>query len=355
MSFDENQIRFYSEIAMDSWSVLIKRDYGHKAIDKLTFLTDSIINIYKHLNLSSFNRITIYTAINDDLLHENIVDAHWLLYQTYQNLTHLSGDELTIGVLENMDLMISIDSTPSVETLREQAIVYQKVKNDEFILGKDQIKKLKKIPNSESYFSVQTYKDLESAIEDYKIKVARHTGICPYLSTIWFDCNKIFFKPRPEIVMRNSLTYFLKIRLRSVTEVRPEQIVDETHPVDIKITWSYTSRIALIEIKWLGKSLEKLGEKFKQNYSSSRANEGAKQLAEYLDSNKVQAPDNVTKGYLVVFDGRRWQTNSNTKEINSVNGFYYQNSEIDYNPDYSKIRNDFAKPIRLFMEAKCTI
>ena len=351
---DENQLKFFKDIAQSQCSVLIEEDYGSVGISKLIFLIDTIGQIYKHLNFSSFTRIIIYTPLDPALSLENIENSNFVFYHSFQNLSQISGTELTIELRENLDLLVSIDFIPSVDTLRTNALVYQRDQAVETILGKAKEKSLPQIPNSESYFSVQTYKELDEALEAYKVIVARYSDNCSQLATVWLEPNKIFFKPKPEHIMRDSLTYFLKVRLRN-TEVRPEQVVDKSHPVDIKVTWDYTCNLALIEIKWLGKSLEQWGENFKQNYTQSRALEGANQLSTYLYSNKIQAPDKITKGYLVVFDGRRWRVNKNTKNITIKQGFYYENKEISYNPDYSKMRSDFAKPVRFFMEPKCSI
>jgi len=333
---------------------LIEKDYGSVGIQKLTLLTDAITKIYRHLNFSSFTRIVIYTALDQALSLEYIENSSWVLYQSFQNLAQIRGTELTIEVRVNLDLLVSVDFIPSVDMIKVNAIVYQRDQALETILGKTQEKPLRQIPNAESYFSVQTYRELDTALEDYKIKVARYSENCPFLKTVWFDPNKIFFKPKPEHTMQDSLIYFLKISLRN-TEVRPEQNVDKTHPVDIKITWEYTNRLALIEIKWLGKSLKQWGKKFNQDYTENRALEGAEQLANYLDENKIQAPDKITQGYLVIFDGRRWRVNPDTQEITKKQGFHYVNYEITFEPDYHKKRKDFAKPVRFFMEPKCII
>ena len=351
---DENKVEFFKKIAQDQFALLIREDYGVDGFEKLTFLTDAITNIYKHLNFSSFTRIVIYTALDEGeaLSLEHSESSDYVVYQSFQNLAQINGTELTIEVRENLDLLVSIDFIPSVDILREKAIIYERKRSSETILGKTKQKPLRQIPNAESYFSIQTYKELDVALEDYKVKVARFSDNCPHLAAVWLDPNKIFFKPKPEYKMRDSLTYFLQISLRGA-EVRPEQIVDKSHPVDIKVTWNLTNKLALIEIKWLGKSLNQLGKEFP--YTASRALKGAKQLADYLDANKLQAPDKIAKGYLVIFDGRRWGTNPKTREISRINGFHFENNKIQYNPDFHKARSDFAKPVRFFMEPNCTI
>ena len=354
MILDEKEIEFFKKVAQDQYAVLIREDYGVGGIDKLILLTDAIAKIYKHLDYASFTKIIIYSSFDQSLSLKNIDGSNYQLYQSFQSLSQLRGTKLTIEVCENWDLLVSVDFIPSIDLLRTNALTYEWNHTAETILGKVQHISLRQIPNVGSYFAIQTYKELDAALEDYKVKVARYSDRCPYLSEVWFDTNKIFFKPKPEHIMRDSLTYFLQIRLRN-SEVRPEQVVDKSHPVDIKITWDYTGNLALIEIKWMGKSLEQWGNRFKKIYTRSRALRGADQLAGYLDANKIQAPEKITKGYLVIFDGRRWGANSKTKEITTIQGFYFENDEIDYNPNYNKTRTDFAKPVRFFMEPNCTI
>jgi hypothetical protein len=43
----------------------------------------------------------------------------------------------------------------------------------------------------------------------------------------------------------------------------------------------------IIEIKWMGDSLDEGREKISTSYREDRANEGAKQLADYLDQTKL--------------------------------------------------------------------
>jgi hypothetical protein len=161
----------------------------------------------------------------------------------------------------------------------------------------------------------------------------------------------MFFRSKPERKMRQSLTQYLKIRLRGNIEVRPEQVVDESHPVDIKVTWFLSNRLALIEIKWLGKSRN--ARSLTTSYSIGRARKGARQLADYIDGNASQAPIHVSRGYLVVIDGRRYGLNINVASVNHKRGMYYANSEISYNPKFHKLRPDFEEPIRMFAEPIC--
>lgn len=351
MISDQRHIDYYKKITDTLYLPMVLNDYGSDKQDQLLHLTDSISKIYKHLKYNSFKSVVIYTSIEVSTSLSIIAGANPVKILSYENLSPLTGENIVIEVKPNGDLHYSIDFSFDINANRYAAIIYTFIKATEIetIFGKSSERNLPSIPDSDSYFAIQTYKDLDLALEDYNTKVARHSE-CGYLNNIWADTNKIFFKPKPEHILRNSLTYFLKIRLRN-TEVRPEQVVDQSHPVDIKVTWTLASHLALIEIKWLGKSLETNPTmKITQTYTDSRALEGAKQLADYLDANLIQAPVKTTKGYLVIFDARRKNCNKGTTTVSKVNGMKYLDKIIIYSPDYSAKRTDFAKPFKFFMQ-----
>lgn len=354
MIVDQRQIDCFKKIADALYEPMILNDYGSDNLGLLLHLTDSISKIYKYLKYNSFKSVVIYTSIEGTTSLSKIAGANPTTIRSYDNLSPLRGEHIVIEVKANGELHYSIDFIFDINANRNAAIIYNFVKSTETetIFGKTSENILPQIPDSDSCFAIQTYKNLDLALEDYNTKVARHSE-CGYLKDIWTDANKIFFKPKPEHILRDSLTHFLKIRLRN-TEVRPEQIVDTSHPVDIKITWNLANHLALIEIKWLGKSLDTTNKKITQNYTQKRALEGAEQLANYLDENLKQAPVKSTQGYLVIFDGRRGNCNENTTTLSSADGMKYSNAVIVYNPDYNTTREDFAKPVQFFMQPSNT-
>jgi hypothetical protein len=351
MIIDQRHIDSYKKIVDTLYLPMVLDDYGADKQDLLIHLTDSISKIYKYLKYNSFKSVVIYVSIESITSLTTITGANPIKIVSYDNLSPLVGERIVIEVKANGDLNYSIDFAFNVRANRQGAIIYSFLKETEteIIFGKVNDKKLPSIPDSDSYFAIQTYKDLDLALEDYNTKVARHSE-CGYLKDIWADTNKIFFKPKPEHILRDSLTFFLKIRLRN-TEVRPEQVVDKSHPVDIKVTWTLASHLALIEIKWLGKALHTSGKKrIKKTYTERRALEGAKQLADYLDANLIQSPVKTTRGYLAIFDARRWGCTEKTTVISKTYGLKYLNNAIVFTPNYNSIRTDFAKPFRFFME-----
>ena len=163
------------------------------------------------------------------------------------------------------------------------------------------------------------------------------------------DENRLFMKAGPEEVIRDSLVEFLRARLGGGYEVRPEQNMDASHPVDIKITKMLTNRLMILEIKWLGDSRNSDG-RVTVKHRTYRANEGAQQLADYLEQNLEKAPLNITQGYYVVIDARREGLTPTSKTISKENGFHYADREIEFDPEYDEVRRDFDPPYRMFAE-----
>ena len=235
--------------------------------------------------------------------------------------------------------------------LSQTAVVYSFYKGVERFHAKKESKDVRKlIPGHTSNFAIPTFNNLREALASYRDTQAR-TSSCEILNTAWYDSNRFFFKPAPEETIRRSLTRYLKITFRASAEVRPEQIVDESHPVDIKVTWFMTNRLALIEIKWLGQPRDDTSRK--NNYSVVRAKSGAKQLADYMDANKVQAPTHESRGYLVVVDARRARLSLSRTTMSTDDGMKFAASEIPYDPKYYEIRDDFETRIRMFVNPVC--
>ncbi|MGD0696833.1 MAG: hypothetical protein ABSB82_18615 [Terriglobia bacterium] len=207
------------------------------------------------------------------------------------------------------------------------------------------------IPNpAQGYMSVfarPTFSSLADELVDYRDRLVR-TSTCFLFKNAWEDHNRrLFFKPGPEDWMRKSLHSFLMIRLRDA-EVLAEQNVDESHPVDVKVTWTFTLSQALVEIKWLGKSRNAEGKLVE--YYDQRACDGADQLADYLNKYRTWNPIVDARGYLVVIDGRRRGLSKETTTVSREDGMYYENREIEFNPKHHVDRTDFDPPIRMFAE-----
>lgn len=165
-------------------------------------------------------------------------------------------------------------------------------------------------PTTSSIFAYPVYKELEDALERY-YKDNAANSVCGVLKRVWKDDSKKEFCEGPEHFMRDSLWQYLHGVMRG-KRVKREQNVDDSHPVDILVIWPIISNVALIEIKWLGDSGT-------TKYRDARANEGAKQLIDYLDKSYIEEPDNNFVGYLTVFDGRRGRECLNQYQFKEIN------------------------------------
>lgn len=196
------------------------------------------------------------------------------------------------------------------------AYIYYSPLNEHLFIGNKAVP----LPNyydstTSSIFAYPVYKELDQALNTYDKTLATNS-VCGILKQAWSDDTKKEFCEKPEHFMRDSLWQYLRAVLRNHT-VKREQIVDDSHPVDVKITWPIMSNVALIEVKWLGDSGT-------TKYRDARANEGAKQLIDYLSASSTEEPDKNFIGYLTVFDGRRGRDGINQ----------YQYREIDYKEEY---------------------
>lgn len=296
--------------------------------------------------------LTVFTVIDDDSAIDNarLSNANKFRFGTPGSGT----GEITSLVVE-----IRADGTPyawkelpsELVGATGKAIVYRLRQGVEtFEIAGTPIVVPKVIENSVSQFLLHYFQTLREALFYYRDRMAR-TSTNYHLRQAWYDDNRLWFRAGPEYLLRRSLCDFLRAFLRSDDLwLRPEQNVDETHPVDIKIMWHADSREAIIEVKWIGKSRN--NRKVTADRSESRAREGAKQLADYLERLRQEAAGVDARGYLVVFDGRRKGLRLGDETISRANGMHYSNREITYDPDYHLERGDFEEPVRMFLEPK---
>lgn len=339
------------EIAEELYMHMVVREHGKQATPRLKLLLRALKEIYKYVEPEMHkDPIVIFCTLDDN--DRPIDTAAAVNILSAKSLSQQAKSPLCIQVLDNGRFLLWNNMSVDLQKLAQSAIVYKYHNKVDTFYAKNCTEVVRKFSRDcASSFSFETFSDLSEALEYYRTNMARHSS-CLILSKIWFDSDRIFIKAAQEHVMRDSLTQFLKSRLRGDVEVRPEQIVDDSHPVDIKVTWQFVSRLALIEIKWLGLSKQSNTKKG-QKYSDYRARQGAQQLAEYLDENKRQAPTHTTRGYLVLFDGRRYRIGVKTTSVDRRSGLFYADKELDFDPKYHEIRDDFEEPIRMFMEPVC--
>ena len=224
--------------------------------------------------------------------------------------------------------------------------------HEEFLAGSQRKPVLRLDPSARSQFSVPTFSNLREALQHYARENVREST-CYVFHHVWRDHNRLFLTAKPEAIMRNSLTQFLRNRLDAEHDVWPEQNVDESHPVDVQVKPRFSNnRLMLIEIKWLGWSVAADGH-VTARHGNPRAQEGADQLAQYLDDQLRFAPSNVIQGYFVIIDGRRHDLREGATGISRANGLYFEDKELTFNPAHHETRRDFDAPYRMFARPIC--
>jgi len=203
---------------------------------------------------------------------------------------------------------------------------------------------------SRSQFGVSSFVAMNEALSYYALHVAKFVD-CAFLKDAWFDTGRILHTNKPEAAMRDSLLHFLKVRLRDSRHVvvMPEQNVNATNPVDIRVTWMSSNHMALIEVKWLGDSINAVGTgPSSTKFRDSRAIEGYVQLLEYLKAQDQTTPHQVARGYLAVFDGRRGGIGFTNGAPTASRPHEYRSADIDYSAQETHPR--MAPPTRMYVE-----
>jgi hypothetical protein len=346
MNSESAYTKFLEDSLKNGFVPFLSDNYGENALNILSNMNHIIKSVYKNIRIRDFKSITFLSNTNNELIKFDSGPNPIEVFNV-DTFTTINADNILIQVV-NEKIYYYLDWKINIDSYRDYSIIYSLNNCRELFYGKIDEIALPVLPDSESYFQFQTYKDLERALEDYYIKRVKHSS-CPYLRNVWHDSNRILFVEAPEEIMQESMYDFLSISLRDNPEVMPEQNVDRSHPVDIKVTWKYSSHVALIEVKWLGKSLTS-GTGNLVSRTDVDARNGADQLAEYLNSNQQFATTKIVSGYLTVFDGRRRRTNNQSRTISRVNGEFYRNKEINFTVKHEEVRKDFERPRRFFME-----
>jgi len=244
----------------------------------------------------------------------------------------------------------AIDPVTSAAT----AVVYHREAGIERILAgghDDAVPRLSTI--STSSFAEPTFSSLDDALDRYK-QVATESG-CQILAQVWeggVDGPRLVLVNKPEGIMRDSLFQALSMGIRPAHVTR-EHTADATKRVDIHVAWIGSPAEAVIEIKWIGKSMNPSGgQNALFGFSASRAQKGASQLADYLDRKRSASTNHSVRGYLVVYDARRRKLKGPLTPIKRADALAFENADLNYSPDYSANRSDFAAPRRWFLRPR---
>lgn len=323
-------------------------DNNRLIIPLATKLVQTVQGIYRYLEPSHFDGKLIVCAMleNTYILDENVAtrvfNKNILINKSSETIVLQITDDNRLLLWENPDI---------TDLFNSNALFYCYENKSEYFYARTQKISIPNPYNCLSIFSLQ-YHFLNDALNHYKIDKILHSS-CEILKTCWYDEKRIFFKNGPEETMQISLKEFLSSSLRGIDAVR-EYNLGASKPVDIRIYWKEANRAALIELKWLGKTKTEEGE-LSTSYSNSRAIDGIEQLKEYLDLGARDTPTCITKGYLVVIDGRRNGASADTTEIDSSNGLHYQDKELIFpeNKKYFNMINNLESPIRMFARPIC--
>lgn len=332
------------------YAAALERAYGAVGMERLRLLATALEAIHDQLAYELMqDGVTVFATIDPA---QRPLDAGTTISATVARLPSLVRGRATIQVLGYDDLLVSTDDYDPF-ALAEEAVVYRFDGADHFVVDGALHEVINPTPFP-SLWGTPTFFELEDALEFYRDSIALVCDCDILAEELWHDSDRRWIlRNSPEDTMQHSLWRYLRQTLRGknrVAEVDREQPVAGLRPPDIKITWSETTRIALIEVKWIGASVNKPGDGLSTFVpDESDANDGAQQLAHYLDANFRRAPNHQTKGYLVVFDARRRNLRFDTTELSYEDAMYYLMRDILWEPDHAT-RHDFADPLRCFMQ-----
>lgn len=330
------------------YTTAAREAFGDNGLQVLARLVSSIVQIYR--------RVDPGTRTAPMVLFADVSASPASPGGTPRSVHRISNlrDEIDGACMVRVNGDTSLQVYPfdpsTLMNMSQTAVVYRHHQGVEsFFINGNEYGLVNPITGYGSVFCRPTFGNLVDALDTYRTKAAEHSG-CEVLKTAWHEPSRWFLKAKPEQIMRKSLVQYLGNVLDDA-EVRPEQNVDESHPVDIKVSFALTDLRAIIEIKWLGDSVDETG-KMTTHYTHARALAGAQQLAEYLDSSHEWGTGVKTRGYLVVFDARRKGLSEGITTLSQTDAMHYKDKHITYSPDHSSIRSDFAPPVRMYMFPK---
>jgi hypothetical protein len=326
--------------------------FGKPGIDAIFEIMDTAKLLYKHVEperiagtVVIFKTIPAQESIPSTSQSERPAD--------YVSLANLTIIDLALEIgSDGRAYQRTLDVT-QLDTLAANSVIYRSQGGqEEFLAGVERKPVVRMDTAARSQFSIPTFSNLREALQHYASENIREST-CKLFSQAWQDDNRLFFKAKPEAKMRDSLTQFLRNRLGGDHDVWPEQIVDESHPVDIRVQPKFTNnRLMLIEIKWLGYSVADDGH-ITARHKEPRAQEGATQLAQYLDDQLRTAPSHIVQGYYVIIDGRRENLREGVTSISRSDGLHYETKDITFSIAPHKTRRDFDQPYRMFARPVC--
>jgi hypothetical protein len=337
------------ELVAQDYGAGVEEHYGEIGMQRLRQLTAALERIHEHLAYELLqDGLTVFATLEPD---RRPLNSATVVPATISRLPLLVRGGATIQVLGEDELLVSLEPLDPL-ALAAEALVYRFDGGDHFVLG-GKLQRVENLTPFPSLWGTPTFFELEDALAYYRDSVALVCDCELLAQRLWHDPQRRWILcHRPEDTLQRSLWRYLRQTMRGtdrIVEVDREVPVEGHSAPDIKVTWSQTTRIALIEVKWIGACVNAAGNRLSRFKPSERnANDGARQLVEYLEANFRRAGNHQTKGYLVVFDGRRRNLRFETEELSYEDATHFLMREIEWDPDYTA-RHDFATPLRCFM------
>lgn len=345
-------IEIITQVCKDTHVPMVQAVFGEAGVDAVFQIMETAKTLYKHVELERVSgSVVIYQIVSSPGAPPTPLSAGPAA--DFPGLSNLPLGDLVLEITADGRAYTRTLSGRTVEDLAQSAVVYRySAGHEEFLAGPQRKAVLRLDSSARSQFSVPTFSNLREALQHYARENVREST-CYIFKYVWHDSNRLFFKAKPEATIRNSLTQFLRNRLGADHDVWPEQNVDESHPVDIRVKPQFSNnRLMLVEIKWLGWSAAGDGH-ITARHGTLRAQEGADQLAQYLDDQLHFAPSHVVQGYFVIIDGRRHDLHEGDTTISTANGMYFEGEDLTFDPARHEIRNDFDPPYRMFARPIC--
>ncbi len=343
------------DVCRDSHFPMAQEVFGGPGLNAIFQVMETVQELYRHVDLERISgQVLVYKVVSPPASTGNAPGVTRPV--DFASLANENIDSLCFEIeADGLPHPRVLGSTTREEIARNAVVYHWAGCQEEFLAGNQRKSVQRYDPSTRSQFSVPTFGNLREALQHFARDNVREST-CYKFREIWHDQNRLFLKAGPESLMRDSLTQYLRNRL-GADDVFPEQNVNEKNPVDIRVQPRLrNNRLMIIEIKWLGDSVATDGH-VTAKHRDSRAQEGATQLAEYLDEQRQSAPSHVIQGYYVIIDARRRNLPSTATAratITRADGFHYEAQLIAFNPAPHTTRRDFDEPFRMFASPICS-
>jgi hypothetical protein len=214
---------------------MVRDVFGDEGVDAAFQVMETVKSLYKHVEPERVSgRLIIYRVVHP---HDAApIPPPIGPAADFATFANLPIDDLILEVASDGRPYRRTVPDATAEELARNAVVYHwRAGQEEFLAGDDR----KAVPRfdqaARSQFAVPTFADLREALQRYATENVREST-CYIFRRAWYDRNRLFLKAEPEGIMRDSLTLFLRNRMGAEHDVEPEQKVNETRPVDIRVT-----------------------------------------------------------------------------------------------------------------------